>query len=267
MVFPFKLESANARTSGPLKLIQNEPVFLLSEHYGAPFNYIITAIAKNANNPNEWALFDLRLDPAGYLDANDEDLRAAIDSPAKAIRRVSINAQPGLLPVDFSSDDVQGGPQSLETYRARARVIRDHPAFRQRISRLLADRYKDRAESAYVEERIYSGFVSDDGQTRMHAFHEQGWEDRIGIIQEIEDDRYRQIGQRIVATERPELLTAEQRLRWNSWSRDRLRTNEDVPWLTVSSALAELAGLSNDTRPNQQNKLAELKRFFEGLGR
>jgi hypothetical protein len=40
-----------------------------------------------------------------------------------------------------------------------------------------------------------------------------------------------------------------------------------VPWLTVSSALAELARLSKDARPNQQNQLAELKRFFEGMGR
>jgi exodeoxyribonuclease-1 len=257
----------NARKSGPLKLIQNEPVFLLNEHYGAAFNYIVTAIAKTANNPNEWALFDLRFDPAGYLDANDDDLRAAIDGQTTIIRRVSINSQPGLLPIGLAPDDVQGGRQSLETYQARARAIREHPAFRQRISRLLAGRYKDRAESAHVEERIYSGFPSHDDQSRMHSFHEQSWEDRISIIQEIGDDRYRQIGQRIVATERPELLTTEQRLRWYAWSRDRLRTNEDVPWLTVSSALAELAGLSKDTGPNQQNQLAELKRFFEGLGR
>ena len=73
-------------------------------HYGAAFNYIVTAIAKNANNPNELALFDLSFDPAGYLDANDDDLRAAIDGQTKVVRRVSINAQPGLLPIGFAPE-------------------------------------------------------------------------------------------------------------------------------------------------------------------
>jgi hypothetical protein len=89
---------------------------------------------------------------------------SSIDGKIKAIRRVSINSQPGLLPVDFAPDDIQGGRQSLETYQARAQLIREHSAFRQRIARLLADRYEDQAESTNVEERIYSGFPSYDDQ-------------------------------------------------------------------------------------------------------
>jgi exodeoxyribonuclease-1 len=258
---------ANARKSGPLRLLQSEPFMLLSEYYGNPFNCIVTPLAANASNANEWALFDLQFDPAPYLDAGDADLREAIDGTTKVIRRVSINAQPGLLPFDYAPDDVWGGRQSLETYQARVQAIRAHPEFCRRISRLLAARYEDRVEPAYVEQRIYSGFASNADQARMHSFHDQGWEDRIGIVQEIEDERYRQIAHRIVATERPDLLSAEQRLRWNSWSRDRLWTNKDVPWLTVSSALVELAELAKEADPDQQRQLAELEPLFMGLGR
>ena len=258
---------ANARKSGPLKVIQNEPVLLLSEHYGAAVNYIVTAIAKNANKPNEWALFDLGFDPAGYLDANDDDLRAAIDGQTKVVRRVSINAQPGLLPIGFAPEDVLGGRQSLETYQARAHAIRDHAEFRRRISRLLAARYEDQVEPAHVEQRIYSRFPSNADQTRMHSFHAHGWEDRIDIIQEIEDERYRQIGQRIVSIERPDLLTDAQRQRWESWRRERFLTDKNVPWMTVASALEELANESQDATPAQQEQLADLERFLNGLGR
>jgi exodeoxyribonuclease-1 len=258
---------ANARKQRPLNLLLNEPVLLLSEYFGKPFNSIVTPIAKNANNHNEWALFDLQFDPALYLDAGDDDLLAAIDGAPKAIRRVSINAQPGLLPVDFAPDDVQGGRLSLETYQARAKVIREHSAFRKRISRVLADRYKDQAESIHIEQQIYGGFPSDDDQAHMHAFHGHDWSDRVGIIRDIKDKRCREFGRRIMATERPDLLTAEQRQQWNSWCRDRLLSTEDVPWLTVSSALAELAKLTNDATPDQQYHLLEMQRFFEGPGR
>ena len=258
---------ANARKSGPLKVIQNEPVLLLSEHYGAAFNCIVTAIAKTANNPNEWALFDLGFDPAGYLDANDDDLRAAVDGQTKVVRRVSINAQPGLLPIGFAPDDVQGGRQSLETYMARANAIQRHSAFQRRISRLLAARYEDPVEPAHVEQRIYSGFASNADLARVHSFHAQDWEDRIGIIQEIEDERYRQIAHRIVAIERPDLLTGAQRERWQSWRRERFLTNEKGPWMTVASALEELADVSQHATAAQQAQLADLERFLNDLGR
>jgi len=258
---------ANARKSGPLRLLQSEPFMLLSEHFGNPFNYIVTPLAANATNANEVAVFDLAFDPAPYLDASDAYLREAIDGTTRVIRRVSINAQPGLLPVDHVPDDVQGGWQSLETYQARVQAIRAHPEFCRRISRLLAARYADQVEPAYVEQRIYSGFPSNDDQARMHSFHDQGWEDRIGIIQEIEDERYRQIAHRIVAIERPDLLTDAQRQRWESWRRERVLTDEKVPWMTVGSAIEELADESQDATPPQRAQLADLERFLNGLCR
>ena len=101
----------------------------------------------------------------------------------------------------------------------------------------------------------------------MHSFHARGWRDRIGILQEIEDERYRQIGQRIIAVERPDLLPDAQRQRWESWRRERFLTNEKVPWMTVASALEEFADLSRDATPAQQAQLADLERFLNGLGR
>jgi exodeoxyribonuclease-1 len=258
---------ANARKSPPLRLVQSEPVLLLSEYYGNPFNYIVAPVSANSENANEWALFDLQHDPAEFLDASDTDLSEAIDGTTKVIRRVSINAQPGLLSIDYAPDDVRGGRQPLETYQARAQSIRGHGEFRKRISRLLAARYEDQAEPAYVEQRIYSGFPSNADQTRMHSFHSQGWEDRVGTIQEIDDERYRQIGQRIVAVERPDLLSDAQRKHWNSWRRERFLTNEKVPWTTVSSALEELDEASKNATPTQQTQLADLKRFLNVMSR
>ena len=256
----------NARKSGALRLLKSEPFMLLSEYFGNPLNSIVAPIAANSDNLNEWAVLDLQFDPALYLNAADADLRDAIDGTTRVVRRVSINEQPGLLPVAYAPDDVQGGRRSHETYQARAQAIRAHPEFCRRISHLLAARYADQAEPAYVEQRIYSGFPSNADQARMHAFHAQGWEDRIGIVQEIEDERYRRIAHRIVAVERPDLLTDRQRQRWASWLRERLLTNENAPWMTVPSAREELAGARQDATPAQQVQLADLERFLNVLG-
>ena len=82
-----------ARKGAPLKRLRSEPLLLLSENFfGSSYNSIVTPISTNTNNANEWGVFDLQFDPIPYLDASDNDLRAAIDGKTKAIRRVSINS-------------------------------------------------------------------------------------------------------------------------------------------------------------------------------
>jgi exodeoxyribonuclease-1 len=258
----------NARKAGVLKLIQNDSIFLLSEsHSNTPSNFVVAAVARNPDNQNEWATFDLQFDPAPYLDANDDDLRAAIDGTIKAIRRLSINSQPGLLPIDFAQENVQGGRLSLEIYQARAKLVREHATFRRRIAHLMTERFADRAGSIHIEEQIYSGFPTNADQIYMHSFHQHDWSERTDIVQSIEDRRFREFGRRIIATERPDLLTNEQRLGWTSWCHDRLLSNKDVPWLTVSTALEELAMLPKNVGSNHQNQLLELERFLKKLGR
>jgi hypothetical protein len=73
-------------------------------------------LAPNPGNPSEWGVFDLQFDPKDYLEAGDDQLKAAIDGKVKAIRRVSINSQPGLLPLRFAPADIRGG--LAETYRS-----------------------------------------------------------------------------------------------------------------------------------------------------
>jgi exodeoxyribonuclease-1 len=150
-------------------------------------------------------------------------------------------------------------------YQARAKTICEHTTFRKRISHLLAGRFTDRAESIHIEEQLYCGFPSNSDQTHMHSFHRHDWDNRIGVIKDIEDKRYRQFGRRIIATERPDLLTAEQRLRWKSWCRDRLLCNEDVPWLTVPSALEEISRLEKDADPDRRYQLSELECFIKRM--
>ena len=254
---------ANARKTAPLNLIKNNSVLLLSETYGgAPYNFVVAPIIANATNTNEWAMFDLQFDPLPLLEADDTALRIAIDGKVKLIRRASINAQPSLLPLDFVPNDVRGGRLPLATYQARAQAIREHGDFRQRVARLLADRYAEQESSPYVEEKIYAGFAAPADETRMHDFHEHGWPERQDIIKALEDDRFRELGKRVIASERFDLLSEQQRSRWHVWRRDRLLADGDVPWFTIVAARAQIAELEQDSLPEQRQQLAEIESFL-----
>jgi exodeoxyribonuclease-1 len=132
----------------------------------------------------------------------------------------------------------------METYLERASKVRENFDFRQRTSRLLAERYVDSPPAIYVEQRIYDGFPSHDDEASLAMFHRQDGVHRIDLLSSIEDERYRELGERVIATEQPQLLTATQRSRWQAWRRERILATGDTPWLTVADAMAELDELA-----------------------
>src|SRR5271169_904022 len=98
---------ANARKAKVLQLIENNSVLLLSEMFGGnPFNMIVAPISVSCGNPNEWAVFDLQFDPERLLIADNIALRDAMNGKVKMIRRISANAQPSLLSIEFAPADV-----------------------------------------------------------------------------------------------------------------------------------------------------------------
>jgi exodeoxyribonuclease I len=249
-----------------VQLIENSPVLLLSETFGGtPFNMMVAPISASCSNPNELALFDLQFDPEQLLIADDETLRDAIDGNVKMIRRVSVNAQPPLLSAEFTPANVRGGRLPMEIYLERARKVRENWEFRQKTSRLLAERYADQPSAIYVEQRIYDGFPSRDDEARLATFHRHEWLARIGLIPSIEDERYRELGERVIATEQPQLLTDTQRTRWQVWRRERIIAAGDNPWLTVADAMAELDELAEAMLGEQGQQLSDIRKFLTGL--
>ncbi|WP_316228268.1 exonuclease domain-containing protein [Bradyrhizobium sp. SZCCHNR1039] len=255
----------NARKAAALKLIKNHSHLVLSETYwGAPYTFIVAPVVANAANANEWALFDLQFDPEPLLNANDADLLDAIDGKTKKIRRVSVNSQPALLPLEFAPVEIRGGRLSITTYQARAKAVLEHTEFRRRIGFLLSERYADEQPSSYVEENIYASFATSADEIRMHNFQRSEWSDRKAIIKSLGDERFREFGRRILACERSDLLTEREAQQWRGWCRDRLLSDSGVPWLTVSAARARVKELK-DTWPDRHEFLSLLDRFLENM--
>jgi exonuclease I len=119
----------------------------------------------------------------------------------------------------------------------------------------------------YVEQRIYDGFPCRDDEARLATFHRHEWPHRIGVIPSIEDGRYCELGERVIATEQPQLLTRTQRSRWQVWRRERITASGDNPWLTVPRAMADLDELAETMLGEQEQQLSDIRNLLTSLGR
>lgn len=259
---------ANGKKTAVLDLIEKNPALLLAEnHFGNRYSYAVAPISTNEENDSEWGLFDLQFDPAPYLNQSVERLRAAVE--AKVIRRVAINSQPGLLPIEFAPEDVKGGRLSLETYRTRAKAIRDNETFRSMVAKLLAElhleKYGDLPPSLNVEERIHGGFPKPPDSKRMDLFHRGGWQERTQLVDMFDDERYQEIGLRIVASGEPIALPKDSLQKWKDWRRVRLFETDEVPWLTVPKALEQVAELRVEANADQKRQLTEIRDYLKKL--
>jgi hypothetical protein len=81
----------------------------------------------------------------------------------------------------------------------------------------------------------------------------------------IEDERYRELGGRIIATEQSQLLTDVQRTRWESWRRDRILATGENPWLTIPNAMAELDELAQAGEAGQEQQLSDIRNLLATL--
>jgi exonuclease I len=122
--------------------------------------------------------------------------------------------------------------------------------FRTRIGEAISNRYPPTQPSVFVEQQIYDGFSRRPDEFLMQRFHQVSWEQRAGILEQIEDPRIRELGYRIIYAERPNCLSDVKRAALDAWQGRRLQSNIEVPWLTIAAALDEIEKLLKDDSRN-----------------
>ena len=63
--------------------------------------------------------------------------------------------------------------------------------------------------SPYVEEKIFAGFAAPTDEARMTNFHACDWAARPDIAGTFDDERFRELGERIIAGERRDYCPAK----------------------------------------------------------
>lgn len=99
---------------------------------------------------------------------------------------------------------------------------------------------EERAPSPHVEEQIYDAFTGNADQAVMERFHELDWPQRMPLIAQLEDERMRSLGQRLVYVEAPNVMTDASRREYEiAIARRLMGADGTVPWLTFPKAIEQ----------------------------
>jgi exodeoxyribonuclease I len=238
-------------------------ILSLTEYFmGKPHSWLVVGCGQNPEYDAQLGVFDLRYDPTNYLDMSVEKLVEVMNSRTKAIRCIKANAQPILFSRALAGPDLHDLGIDNNEIERRAGLITD--GFRTRIGEAIGNRYPPTAPFIFVEQQIYDGFSRRPDEFLMQRFHQVSWEQRAGILEQIEDPRIRELGYRIIYAERPNCLSAVKRAALDAWHGCRLQSNIEVPWLTIAAALDETKKLLKEDSKNVE-LLCEVGDWLRGL--
>ena len=248
---------ANVHKAGPTRLLSSGDPICLGGH-----SALVPAVGlmPNADNATSWAAADLSIDPATYLDGTAEEVAGLLmRSGSRPVRMVKTNAQPILFRWDDAQHALPAGRLPDAVYHDRARMIRQHPTFQRHLIAALNNRFADREPSPYPEATLYSGGFLSDANARVCAgWHELPWDQRGSLVKQMSDVRLQAFANRQMFLEAPERLSQAARRKGHEWLRERLTTKAEVPWLTLSGAIGEVAELRAALDPQDAGRHAHL---------
>lgn len=256
----FVISSSKA---GVARFIASEPAFILTEfYYNKPFHFVVGALGQDPDNPTVQLCLDLRHDLDMIASISDADIAEWMAKSPKPIRRLKTNAGPCIAPMSAASDNMWGDLTPAAAQTAVQRLQSD-VALRQRLIRVATSAREAFPESPHVEEQLYSAFIPDRDTQLMNAFHATPWNDRVAIVDALEDRRLRYYGFRLVYERHPELLRDEIRAFFATHDRERLMDATGMAkWGTLHAALQEITETRVDCSGEVSNMLDEYEIYL-----
>ena len=216
-----------------------DPV-LLSEYYsfGGQKHFPVICIGSDKEQPNKHLCFDLSHDLSGFRALNHASLIQCIKSGPKPLRKTKINAAPSIRDI-YDAPAWCLGNLTVEDIEARAQTVLADTVFIIRLLAAYEASKEEYPESDHVEERIYGGFPSPSDSALMEQFHKHPWDQRHGLIDQFQDDRFSLLAARLIYSHQPEFLPDQQRQRIKEHIRERIFFEGKCSWGTIPKAIAE----------------------------
>jgi exodeoxyribonuclease-1 len=236
-----------------------EQIFCFSDFYfGKPYSWLVTALGTNPEIKSEFYVYNLAIAPEELVGLPQEELVARLAYLPKPVRRLKSNACPMLMPLDYAPSICVASALDLAELTWRADFIHADQAFRERLIEAFQSTKDQEEPSPYIEEQLYDGFFPREDEVLIEKFHTVPWEDRPALVMALNDPRLRQIGTRLIYIERPDLLSAIERSKYDRAVAARItRDAAKVPWLTLPRSIAELDKLLDEVNPSHTTFLQE----------
>jgi exodeoxyribonuclease-1 len=236
-----------------------EPAFCLSDFYfGDPYSWLVTVIGSNPDNSSEFYVYNLEIDPASLAELSEEDLAQRFDTSPKPVRRLKANACPIIMPLENAPTIARAAQLGSDELTRRVQFLGDNARIRERLIGAFQSTREQPLPSPHLERQLYDGFFPKEDEILAQQFHAVPWDQRPAIIATFKDRRLKKIGQRLIYSERPDLLAEVDRALYERAIASRIgRDDGETLWLTLPQAIANLDDLLVDADPEHVAFLQE----------
>ncbi|HEY4809171.1 MAG TPA: exonuclease domain-containing protein [Roseiarcus sp.] len=233
--------------------------FYQTEFYGTtPAVIPLTGCGTAPGADSLGCAFDLRYDPRDYLRLDEEELPSVMNGRKKALRYVPSNKQPMLLASE-SSFALPYAAADRDEFRSRADLIYRSQDFRARACRALSRQFSDRPQGIHVEQRIHEQFFSSADAALLSSFHDVDWVARGTVVEQLADDRLRELGKRLIFVEKPDVMDVVEKTELETWTMDRLFGFGPEGPRSLDESYQEVCRLIETEGHEQQSLLTEIR--------
>jgi len=260
----WKASQLTTNKDSTLEVIKKELYFCTNEYfYGKSRPYVQAFVCPHPKY--QWPkCFDLKHDPSIYLDMPADALKVAMGKNPKFLRTVRHNKHPIIMNPSYGNEFEEYKMIGEEKLIARAKLIKNHKQFAEKISLILQDEAEEKEqtrsqEDVYEEESIYTKFTSPEDNKIMPEFHKAEWEKKLSVLDKLKDERLHYFGRRLIYEEKPEMLPKEEYNQIHRTIAKRLLSTSTEKWNTIPRTYSEIDTLREKfEREGQPEKLTIL---------
>jgi len=185
-------------------------------------------------------MFRLSTDWALLSNSDDSELLETLKRSPKPLRQLGLNKAPLVYEEDVART-LWGHTLSSDEL-LQSRFLIDHPGFADHVMSLADLTAKPWPKAVTLEQKIFESFPSKHDELSMKRFRQGTPSEQANMIDLFEDERYRQLAQRIVYTQWPELLEGRDVSRLEEAISERLNAChiDKNLWRTIDMAREEL---------------------------
>ena len=239
--------------NGNIELTKTKPFSILGEIYRKKkYIYPVIACGQNPNQTNQVALIDLYFDPKKMFEMTDYELSEQFGAGG-GLKKISVNKSVPIMPVDRIKNINNFLDSPFELLESRAKQVSENLEFQNRVCEVMTINQREYPPNKYLEQKVYERFPSNSDKLWMERFEISTWAEKAKLLSGFEDERYRELSQRLINYLKPEFSSNKEKDNFHDLIKERLLTNG--PWkITLEKAISRTNSLRIEAEENKENE-------------
>lgn len=246
-----------------------QPFVYVSGRYDNEWNKLTVAFPIAPALNNNVLVYDLRYDPADFVNLGEKELGAKVFATWEArqkedfvklpVKVLQYNRCPAVAPLGvLAAGDgwVKAGLDEAVIAK-HSKVLLAHPEFAERL-RSVFERKREYVASSEPEAQLYDGFLNDRDKLRVETVRSADERELADFHPEFADERLAPLLLHYKARNFPRTLSAQEMETWETWRSARIERQ-------LPAVMKSLERLSIETDESKQFMLEEIKLWIESV--